>query len=57
MNMARHRKPVNVTLDPVLVALLDEWCGEQDFPPTRAQAMDKALEEFLEKRGKAKPDE
>lgn len=57
MNMARHRKPVNVTLDPVLVALLDEWCREQDVPPTRAQAIDKALEEFLAKRGKDKNDD
>jgi len=50
MDMARIRKPITVTLDPALVDRLDEWCRDQEIPPKRAQALDLAIREFLDKR-------
>lgn len=53
MEMARIRKPINLTLPPALIERLDRWCAAQDVPPKRAQAVERALEEFLEKRDAA----
>jgi hypothetical protein len=51
MQMARDRKPKNVSLDPELVVRMEAWCKAQEFPVPFARALDKAMEEFLEKRG------
>lgn len=51
MEMARDRKPVNLSLDPDLVEQLRSWCKAQDVEVALARAVDKAISEFLEKRG------
>lgn len=50
MEMARNRKPVNLSLDPELVKRLRSWCKAQDVEVALARAVDKAISEFLEKR-------
>ena len=50
MDMARDRKPVNLSLDPEQVAALKEWCKSQEFPVPLARAVDVAIKEFLERR-------
>lgn len=50
MNMARHRKPKTVSLDPEITARFQEWCDSQEFPVKFAQALDLAMKEFLERR-------
>lgn len=50
MEMARHRKPVNVTLDPDIVAKLKAWCDAQSPVVQFGRALDTAMQEFLERR-------
>lgn len=50
MEMARDRKPVNLSLDPDLVDRLRSWCKAQDVEVALARAVDKAISEFLEAR-------
>lgn len=50
MEMARDRKPVNLSLDPELVERLRSWCKAQDVEVALTRAVDKAISEFLEKR-------
>lgn len=50
MDMARIRKPVNVTLDPGTVERFKEWCADQVPVVQFGRALDAAMQEFLEKR-------
>lgn len=51
MDMARHRKPVTVSLDPDLVEWLKTWCKEQNPEVAFARALDSAILLFKEDRG------
>lgn len=50
MDMARIRKPVNVTLDPETVAAFKAWCEAQRPVVQFGRALDAAMQEFLDKR-------
>lgn len=50
MDMARIRKPVNVTLDPETVEEFKEWCAAQRPVINFGRALDTAMQEFLERR-------
>ena len=50
MNMARIRKPVNVTLDPETVEAFKAWCAEQVPVVQFGRALDAAMQEFMDKR-------
>ena len=43
----RDRKPINVTLDPSVVADLDEWVARQEPKTTRSGAIELAVKRFL----------
>ena len=51
MDMARYRKPVNVTLDPETVEAFKAWCDAQSPVVQFGRALDAAMKEFLERRG------
>ncbi len=51
MDMARHRKPVTVSLDPELVEWLRTWCKKQNPEVAFARALDSAILLFKEERG------
>jgi len=50
MDMARHRKPVTVSLDPELVEWLRTWCKEQNPEVAFARALDSAILLFKKER-------
>ncbi len=50
MDMARIRKPVNVTLDPETVEAFKAWCAAQSPVVQFGRALDAAMQEFLSKR-------
>lgn len=50
MDMARIRKPVNVTLDPDLVAEFKAWCETQSPVVQFGRALDAAMKEFLDRK-------
>lgn len=53
MQMARRKKMVTLTLDPILVEQVDAWIRQQEFPPARNAVIEAALRQFLEAaRGK-----
>ncbi|MEO1720940.1 MAG: ribbon-helix-helix domain-containing protein [Pseudomonadota bacterium] len=51
--MARHRKPVNVTLPPELLERLQTWMDAQAAPWNRAAAIEQALKEWLDRQERA----
>lgn len=51
MEMVRKRPPLNVTLDRKVLEALGQWLAGQEFPPSRGQVIDRALTDFLKKRG------
>lgn len=53
MLMARHRKPVNVTLPPDLIERLQAWMDQQAAPWNRAAAIELALKEWLDRQERA----
>lgn len=57
MDMARIRKPVNVTLDPKVVARFKAWCDAQSPVIQFGRALDAAMIEFLESRGEGGDDD
>jgi predicted transcriptional regulator len=50
MEMARAKKMLTMTLDPALVARLDKWIAEQQFPPARNAVIEAAVTAFLDKQ-------
>lgn len=46
-DMTRKRPPTNVTLDPDLLAKLDEWTSRQEFRMSRSAAIEVAIRRFL----------
>lgn len=46
-SMARLRRPLNLTLDPDLLAELDRWIEEQELKTTRSAVVELALRRFL----------
>jgi hypothetical protein len=51
MTMPRAKKPLNLYVDPYLLALFEEWVATQEPPPSKTAALELALREFLAKRG------
>ena len=43
----RDRKPINLTLDPAVVAELDEWVAKQELKTTRSAVIELAVKRFL----------
>lgn len=50
MEMTRRKKMVSLTLEPELVARLEAWLAEQEFPPHKNTVIAVALSEWLDKR-------
>jgi hypothetical protein len=50
MSMARLKKPLNLALDPALLARLDAWIHRQDVRPSKTAVLETALREFLDAR-------
>ena len=48
--MPRLKKPLSTALDAELLDQLDAWIARQEFPPSKVQALETAIREFLEKR-------
>jgi len=44
------KKPLNFRIDAALLDRLDIWISEQDIAPTKTAVVEKALNEFLERR-------
>jgi hypothetical protein len=58
MLMARHKKPLNLALDPELLMQLEAWIARQDVRPSKTAVLEAALREWLAARpapSKAKP--
>jgi len=51
MDMARTKKVVSISPDPKLIERLEAWLSKQEFPPSKTAVFDKALEDFLDRRG------
>lgn len=49
MDMARIRKPINLTLPPDLIRQFDQWREAQLDPPSRTQVIERLLREMLAK--------
>ena len=43
----RERKPINLTLDPAVIAELDEWVSRQEPRTTRSGAVELAIKRLL----------
>lgn len=52
MSMARLKKPLNLAIDPKLLARLDAWIARQDVPPSKTAVLEAALRAFLDAREK-----
>lgn len=53
--MPRKDKPISLALDPELLAEIDQFIRDQEFPPTKKQVFEAALRAFLDaKKGKRK---
>ena len=50
MQMARHKKPTNLALDPDILDRVEAWIKSQEMPVTKTWVFEKALLEFLEAR-------
>jgi hypothetical protein len=53
MRMARRKKPVNLAIDPDILARLEAWIARQELPVTKTAVLEKAILEFLAKRENA----
>lgn len=51
MTMPRAKKPLNLYIDPDLLALFEEWIAAQKPPPSKTAVLELALREFLDARG------
>lgn len=47
MEMARERKPINLTLDPDVVQQLDAWISKQEIKSNRSSVIEAAIKRFL----------
>ena len=47
-DMPRRDKPISLALDPELLAEVDEFIRQQEFPPTKKQVFEAALRAFLD---------
>jgi metal-responsive CopG/Arc/MetJ family transcriptional regulator len=55
MDMTRLRRPISVTLDPELLAELDAWLEAQPYKPNRAQFIETAIRQELDRaKGKGR---
>lgn len=55
--MSRNNKIfVNMTLDPDVVAQLDEWRRNQKFQPPRNQVIETLIRDFLAEQAKNRKD-
>lgn len=52
MSMARLKRPLNLAIDPKLLARLDAWIARQDFPPSKTAVIEAALRAFLDAKEK-----
>jgi metal-responsive CopG/Arc/MetJ family transcriptional regulator len=50
----RTRRPTNITLDPDLLARLDEWIGQQQIRLKRSAVIETAIAEFLDRARQTK---
>ena len=50
MSMARLKKPLNLAIDPALLARLDAWIARQDVSPSKTAVIESAIREFLDAR-------
>ena len=50
MLMPRLKKMTSLALEPALLARLDKWLEQQEFPPTKTAVVEAALREFLDRR-------
>lgn len=50
--MARQKKMISLALDPALLARLDGWLQEQEFPPSKTAVLEAALRDWLDGRDK-----
>lgn len=50
MQDMRTRKPTNLTLDPDVLAELDEWIEAQPYRMSRSAIIEAAIREFLERQ-------
>jgi metal-responsive CopG/Arc/MetJ family transcriptional regulator len=48
LEMARDRKPINLTLDPEVVQKLDAWIEKQPIRAGRSAVVEAAIKLFLE---------
>jgi len=53
-DMSRIRRPVNITLDPEVIAALDAWIEQQPIRAGRSAVIETAIQEFLDTRAKQK---
>lgn len=52
MQDMRLRKPINITIDPDVMAALDAWIEQQPIKLSRSACIETAIAEFMEKRAK-----
>lgn len=50
MQEMRLRKPTNITLDPQIMAALDDWIERQPIKIARSNVIETAIKEFLERQ-------
>lgn len=53
-DMSRIRRPVNITLDPEVIAALDAWIEQQPIRTGRSAVIETAIQEFLDARKPSK---
>ena len=54
MQDMRTRRPTNLTLDPEILAELDEWIEKQPHRLKRSGVIETAIREFLDRQRKVK---
>ncbi len=50
MQMARHRKPKTLSLDPDVVERAEKWLSKQLGKPSLSQLIDEALTQLLDRQ-------
>lgn len=46
------RTQIGIKLQPELIRRIDAYCKRQDFPPTRTDVIERAIEEYLQRSDK-----
>ena len=53
MEFMEKRTQIGIKLQPELVRRIDAFRERQDFPPTRTEVIERAIEEYLQRAAKS----